>query len=95
MRGCFSSRKAEDEGGLFPGEDDNAAGRKTDRKDTLDLGWFDYMALADIRSGAIHPNQSRLCVFSPCFAAVPPKGSVYPRPPHYKAKSIFANPDSI
>ena len=42
MRGYFSFRKAEDEGGLSPGEDDNAAGRKIDRKYTLELGWFDY-----------------------------------------------------
>jgi len=33
-RGIFSLCKAEDESGLTPGEDDNAAGRKKNRPDT-------------------------------------------------------------
>ena len=37
LRGCFSSGKAEDAGGLAPAKDDNAAWRKADRKDCLFL----------------------------------------------------------
>jgi len=33
LRDYFTSRKAEDAGGLTPGKDDNAVGRKIGRKD--------------------------------------------------------------
>ena len=36
------SGKAEDEGGLAPGEDDNEAGRRIDCKDESGFGLVDY-----------------------------------------------------
>jgi len=33
LRGCFSSNKADDAGGLAPVKEENAGRRKTDRKD--------------------------------------------------------------
>jgi len=37
LRGCFSSNKADDAGGLTPVKEENAGRRKTDRKDIVFL----------------------------------------------------------
>jgi len=37
LRGCFSSNKADDAGGLAPVKEENADRRKTDRKDIVFL----------------------------------------------------------
>ena len=42
FRGFFVFRKADDEGGLSPGKEDNAAGDKKDRKDINVLAWNQY-----------------------------------------------------
>ena len=43
LRGCFLCSKAEDAGELTPAKDDNAAARKTDRKDWTVLKLIDYI----------------------------------------------------
>jgi len=37
LRGCFSSNKVDDAGGLTPVKEENAGRRKTDRKDIVFL----------------------------------------------------------